>query len=334
MDERKVIQSGNFSYTISLPKDWVVRHKIAKGSKVFVGESANNLIISPENKNGKSFIRKEYSINVDGILPSIVIRDITAAYLTNSSSIRLYGKDLPKFIKQYKEAAQKHVGLEVIEETSSYVIFKDFVNLSELNIVDIVKRIDIVIQSLFEDNLECLSSQNKDLAEAIIKRDGEINRLVYLIFKCLNYITECPHEASNHGIETPYTNSVWELVTSLEKIGDGLKRFARIIPDQKIDTKDKKIISGFVEEVREFYLEVISSLYKGKTIGADTAADRRYLTTKKMNDYLSKSKSMHIHLLVTKLAPLISAINSTSRILRYIGFDKHTVVSGKVVSEN
>ena len=47
MEKRKIVQSGLFSYTVSLPKELLLRYKINKGSDVYISEYGDGLIITP-----------------------------------------------------------------------------------------------------------------------------------------------------------------------------------------------------------------------------------------------------------------------------------------------
>lgn len=45
MNSRKIIQLGNSSYVISVPKNWVKRNKLSKGDRLLVQENGKNDLI-------------------------------------------------------------------------------------------------------------------------------------------------------------------------------------------------------------------------------------------------------------------------------------------------
>src|SRR3989344_3560288 len=333
MDERKLVKSGMFSHTIALPKEWVTRHKLNKGSKVYLTEHQGALLLTPEKSKISLKEKGETMINIDGLAKNSIKRDIIASYLTNSGVVKLIGKDIKKNAQTYKEVISQLPGLEVIEETGDYIIVHDFINIEELNIPDIIKRTDIIIRSLFEDTFECLQNKSSDLAESIRKRDKEINRLVFLVYKCLNHVNDHPQEGKNHGIESPSCSThIWELNGYLEKIGDEIKRFASLVPKSKISAKENKEVENLLKDVEKFYIEIMTSLYKGSTANADESSEKRGEIKDKCNAFLEESKSPALTSIVSKLIYLISFINSISRIVRYILFDKHVVVRGPIIS--
>lgn len=46
MDPRKIIKFGNSSYVVTLPNEWVKKHKLDKGSQVFLSERGDSLMVN------------------------------------------------------------------------------------------------------------------------------------------------------------------------------------------------------------------------------------------------------------------------------------------------
>ena len=135
MEKRKLVQSGLFSFTVSLPKDWVTRHKLKKGSQIFLEERDDMLLLTPEQTpNLARKETKEHRLNVDIISENSLTRDIIASYLMNVRDIRLQGKNLRSNVEWCKNLIAMLPGLEVIEETGESLLIKDFINISELNV--------------------------------------------------------------------------------------------------------------------------------------------------------------------------------------------------------
>jgi phosphate uptake regulator len=220
--------------------------------------------------------------------------------------------------------------LEVIEETSNYLTIKNFINVDEFIVPDLLRRSDIIIRSMFSDIFECLETEDKKLAEAIIQRDREINRLTFIIYMCLNHINEYPQEAKMHGMEVFLSPHVWELNGYFEKIGDELKRFARLLPDSKLSKKVKEEIKSIFNQVQNFYLDVISSFYKSDIDKADKASGRRKAIFGICNDYLLHSRSPPERGMVSRMIYLISFVNGISRLARYVSIEKHNIVKGQI----
>ncbi len=336
MEKRKIVKSGLFSYTIVLPKDWIERHNLEKGSKVSILEQPEGLLITPEIKKIKQTTQKnEVVISIDNILPHSVVRNIIAAYLTNIRVVRIHGKEIKKNIGLYKKTISKLPGLEVIEETSDYIIFKDYINIEEIIIPDVLRRSDIILRSMFTDTLECLDSGDLELSETIRLRDQEVNRLSFLTYKCLNHINDNPHEDKIHGIKQSLSPHIWEFNTYLEKIGDEIKRFAITIPKAKLSSKDKNTIKLILIDIEDFYKEIITSLYKSDISRADkNSLLKRDNIINRCYNYLQKSDSRLGRNMANRMIYMTTFINSISRIVRFISFEDHKIVKGNILIGN
>jgi len=256
MEKRKLVKSGLFSYTIALPKDWVIRHKLGKGSTIYIDEQSGDLLLTPDKIIEQPASKeKEKVLYIDGVPAETILRDITAAHLMNINTICLKGDDLKKNIATFKKRISEFTGLEVIEETSDSLLIKDFVNINELNVHDLIKREDNIIRSMFLDTTDCLKNNDSNLAEAIRGRDKEVNRLAFMIYKCLNYIEEHPQQWKNHGVHPAYVAHVWEINGYLEKIGDEVKRIAMLVPETKLKPSERKDINSLIQDVEGFYKE-------------------------------------------------------------------------------
>ena len=331
MEKRKLVRSGMFSHTVTLPREWVTRHKLDKGKTVYLEEQADGLLIKPGKAEKKPTNETEEKvIYVDNVSPNSILRDITSSFLSNIGTIRLVGKSLRQNIALFKKNILRFPGFEVIEETSDFLLVKDFINIEELVIPNLLRRADTIIRSLILDSFECLDTKDQKLAEAIRLRDQEVNRLVFLIYKCLNYISEHPQEGESRGVHPSYITHVWELNGYLEKIGDEIKRFAMGIPKAKLSKQETKEMESLLKETEILYTETMTSLYTNNIMRSDKAADQRNKTVEKCNAYLAKSHSLHGRPMVSRLVYTISFINSISRIIRYITFEKRKIVKGSI----
>jgi len=329
MDERKLIKTGNFSYTIVLPKDWIVRHKLDKGNSVYINEQEDGLLIYPKKKKFKPY-RVVLEINADEVPLNGIMRDIVAGYLTNVQTIKIFGKSLRKIIKECKKIVSQLSGLEIIEETSDSLLIKDLINIDEIIVPDIVHRIDIIIRSMFLDAKECILNKDFELAESVILRDDEVNRLVFLVYKVINHINDHPDEGKIHGLNPTYATHVWELNGYYEKIGDEIKRFVRLFPKVIINKNDKNNIVSVLEQVEEFYINCMGSMYKNNIKKSDDASFHRNEIIKKSDKILLKTKKFGQRMMIDKLKSIISFINSISRINRYLLFEKHFITEGNL----
>lgn len=320
MAERKLVKSGLSSFTIALPKDWIDRNNLNKGSVVYCDEENNRLILMPK----KAKTKKKNAENVFDVdnaeTPLTIVWDVVSSYLTNSGDIRLIGKTLRQKMPIIRRATAQLVGLEVMEETSNSILFKDFINIDDIIIPHLVRRSDIILRSMFLDTASCLQLPDAELAEAIRLRDKEVNRLSFLMSKALNYLADHPHQAHSHGIAARNFMHCWELNMHLEKIGDEIKRLAMVIPNSQLQRHDQESIRLLLHDVQDFYLNSMNALHKHDIKLADRAAGNRENLIEKCDEYLNKTKSLYARQAIARLKYIVYNINDITRLVRYLSF--------------
>jgi phosphate uptake regulator len=323
MEERKLVKSGLSSFTIALPKDWVERNKLTKGSSVFCEEESDRLILLPKKVKEKKS-EEEKILLIDDISIKSLSRDLVANYLKNTGIIKLKGKELMSKLTEIKTVLSQLAGLEVIEETGDTLVLKDFIDIDEISLLNLLRRNDNVLRSMFTDTINCISSVNPELSEAVRLRDKEVNRLVFLIYKGLNYLAEHPQEASNQGIKPTNFMHLWELNNHLEKIGDEVKRIAMNSAKAKLGKNDILQIKPILEEVQEIYVQVMTATYKHDIFLSDKYAAQINDVQETCDKYLQTSKSIENRKFVARMRYLLSHINDISRLIRYFSFGKET----------
>jgi phosphate uptake regulator len=192
MDVRKLIGFGKGSFVISLPKNWVDANKLSKGALITVEESKAGLLLSP----GSDATRKEenkITINVaHKDLPTIKSEIITA-YLNDFDTIELLFKDLPKNGPKIKEIIRDLAGLEILEQTSHRLVAKDLLDINEISLQSIIRRMDLITRGMIEDTITCI--EKKSDPDSVSQRDAEVNRLHFLAFRVIRKALSNPRYA-------------------------------------------------------------------------------------------------------------------------------------------
>ena len=108
-----------------------------------------------------------------------MFRILIAAYIMGYSRIVLKSsKKFKPFIRDcVAHFTQIAIGPEIIEESNQNIVIKDLLNPKEMPFEKTIKRMYIIAESMHEDAITALKSRNKDLADEIIKRDDDIDRL-------------------------------------------------------------------------------------------------------------------------------------------------------------
>ncbi len=289
MDVRKIVSFGNSSFVISLPKAWVIKNSLKKGDTVAIEERNSELIVYARDKSKK----EQSSTRIECESKSIneLKTMIYAAYVNNYGSISLAGTNIKNNSAELKKIIHGLVGMEVVEETASLIVVKDLMDLSEVSIDSLVRRMDLLLKSMLED------SMSQDKVDSVQERDKEINRLALLSARVFKAATENP------SLLRIFQTTYWDVYVArqvafqLEHIGDNVKRASRLMASKKPAEELKKIYmqlcSRYAEVMKAYYSKDKNQAFK---LESDT---RKFLVS--LTAYMEKNKDPTYSLIVEKL---------------------------------
>jgi len=254
---RKLISFGKTSYVLSLPKEWVLRNKLEKGSLISIDENEGNLVLSSKTTEKKAE-PKETSIDIDGKNIIQIKREIIKAYVSNFNIIRISGNDLKTKAKEVRDILQNLMALEIMEQTAKTIIVKDFMDMDKISIKNLIRRIDIITRAMLIDARNTIKEDN---CESIQHRDEDVNRLAFLVFRAVKYALDNPAALKLYGMNVFDLLKHWEIASNLEKIADGTKRISRNFVRMKLNLNLSRQLSELCSEVEKKFLDTMKSYY-------------------------------------------------------------------------
>ncbi len=276
METRKLISFGSSSYVISLPKTWVSQNRLEKGDSLYVEEKSNELIITSGDSEKQKEV-KEKQIDCSGKPIEKIKCELFAAYLNNYNIIELRQLDEERIMK-VKEMLQGLAGLEILEQTSDKIIAKDLINIKEVSIKALMRRIDIIIRSMMDD---AMTSDQKNNVKSLYDRDEDINRLHYLVRRIITAALEDQKISRLFETEPKDILLDWEVALRLEKIGDNLKRINKCISKSKIEDKKFPVVLDIFNKLKSKYLGVMKAYYsKDLDIACEVETTKREIYDK------------------------------------------------------
>jgi|SRR3989344_4970095 len=276
MHTRRLVKAGQASHTISLPKEWLDKNNLKKGDTVYIKEKTDReLIVTPEGKElaAKS---KDIVINTSNKALDIIQREITSAYINNYNTITIVGRDLDEKSKDVRRMLHDFVALEIAEQTSDKIIAKDLLNWKEISIDKTIRRMDIIIRSIFEDTIKSLKGKN--LHESIHFRDFDVNRLYFLMFRIFKGALTDINIASNFNVSNADILSDWYFVLNLENVADNLKNTCKLFTE--LNESDLKELEEMYKLMNSSYLDALKAYYdKDKELAQKVASQRQAVLT-------------------------------------------------------
>ncbi len=151
MEERKIVKSGNTSYILALPINWVRKNSLNSGMQVQVYENELGDLVIATKKSQTTPKEAIVTIRVDGKDIETICLDFLGAYIHDASSIIFEGKDLPKISDKLLDFVKDFIGLDVIEQSTKVIMVKNFFLLDqETSPGIIIKKMDITNRAGFE----------------------------------------------------------------------------------------------------------------------------------------------------------------------------------------
>ena len=143
MEYRKLIKFGNSSHVISLPKTWLDKQGIKKGDIIYFEENENGDIIISSKEYKDTDEGKNLKIDIDGLTNKEIQLEIVSGYIKEFRKIILTGKEIKTKATEIRKILHELIGIEIIEQTKSKIIAKDFLNICEIRLEDLRKRLNM-----------------------------------------------------------------------------------------------------------------------------------------------------------------------------------------------
>ena len=272
METRKLVRTGAETYTLSLPKEWVKRNKLNKGDLLFIAENKDTLEIRAVDK-ARQKETKEVTILIDNKNINTIRRETISAYINNFSQLTFAGEMLDQKLEELMKLLNNFLALEVIEQTERRLVVKDYLDLKEFSLDNIIRRMDMLVRSIMMDSKDCF--EKKGLHENLKLRDYEVDKLFFLI----NRLLRSRDISSKEAIAYFWTAKI------LESISDEVKEVA----EEFEKSGDKNILKKY-DSVEEYYKEAVKAYMKKDRELADKMIGRK----NELADEMDKIKEKEI----------------------------------------
>jgi phosphate uptake regulator len=312
MQVRKLVKSGESSLVTAIPQDWLKKNKLKAGDLVYFNDQNNSLVLQAEEKEEKA-PSQEIVINIDGKEEKTIYRDINAAYLDNYDFVIIKGKEITKRSKKIKSFISDLVALEVMEESTDKIVAKNFLNIKDLDIKLLIRRMDNITRSMIIDLKQAIT--DKEIGESVVARDLDVNRVNFLVLKILKVANKNKSLFNYIGIAESDLLMYWDLNVHLEKIADRVKNMATLV--QPLNKKEAEEFLEIFNKIDDMYKEGMTAFYENSTKKSDDVWAKRISIGNALQKYLKTNPTFYEAQLAINCFTMISYINDIGRIVRY-----------------
>lgn len=247
MEIRRVQMTGGSSYIITLPKDWIKKLKIQKNDQIgLITQSDGTLLVTPKIDRETTQKTKEFDVsNITN--QNFLLRQLIGAYISgyNSIEIKSSTRMSPAVKMTVRKFTQATIGQEIVEETDTHIIVKDILNPAEMPFDRTIKRMHIIVKGMHEDTMSAIQRNDKSLAEDVLSRDNEIDRLHWLVARQHNIILQNVSFAEKMGITIELAATSFLISRIIERIGDHIIKIAK----NALNVTDKKVDEPITEKL-------------------------------------------------------------------------------------
>ena len=239
METRKVQVTGGSTYTVSIPKSWATENGVNAGSVVEFYPESDSLFMTPKTEED----RTEGTLDITDLHEQELMRAVMTMYVSGFDIIALESATITTDQRRtIRQATQSLVGLEVLEETADRIVIRDLLDSSELSIHNAVTRMRLISLSMLDDALTALADLDTELAEDVIQRDEDVDRLWMVVSRIFRSTLRTPKAAEELGLPREICFDYHSSARQLERIGDHATKIAHLtknieepVPDEVID---------------------------------------------------------------------------------------------------
>ncbi|WOF16186.1 phosphate uptake regulator PhoU [Methanoplanus sp. FWC-SCC4] len=260
MEVRKVQITGGSSYIVSLPKEWIRNSNIKKNDPLgLIIQPDGSLTVTPK-ITGKIVERiKEFDLK--GVNDhETLYRLLIGAYVTGYNTIRItsHGR-LPSYAhRAVRMFIQSSIGQEVSEETETTIIIKDLLNPGEMPFENVISRMKVIIEGMLGDSMFALKTRDTDLADDVMSREKDVNRLYWLISRQYNLLLRNISLSGEMGMDVDKALHYLQASRVLERAGDQVESIAENVQSLLFVSIEKRALDT-IQSLSSEAIEILDS---------------------------------------------------------------------------
>ncbi len=293
-ETRRIQKTGGSTFVVSLPKKWIQTTGLKKGDQVALGVTGDGtLTVDPHMPRESEKLVKIVEVN-NATDTRALLRQLIGTYVTGYDviEIRAKGRIPAELRKVIQDFARRVIGPEVVEESSSLVVLQDVADHADLDMRKVVRRMHLMAKNMLEESIKSVKELDKGMADEIIARDDEVDRLHWFVEKQHAMIRRNISFAAKMKSTWLESDSMLSTSKALERIADHATRIAHsvdLLGDSKIDSDTMKNLEQLSAEAVSILDCSIEALFKRDSSQANHCIERTSGLREKTNAFLDET---------------------------------------------
>jgi phosphate uptake regulator len=231
--QRKLQITGGSTYILSMPKEWVTRNQLKKGSSMVLREEDDgSLSVTPSELKRKEKQDEAFIKVSPNDIPEAVTRKAISVYLAGYNILHLKAQAQQplssKLRNHLKNFARNYlVGTEIVIDTPTDLTLQVLLNYPELSVQSALSRMSIIASSMHKEAITTLKKSDYTAAKAVIETDREVNRFGLYIVRLLKLAISNPRIIKEIGLNNSKNCLGYRLIAkSVERTADHATKIA------------------------------------------------------------------------------------------------------------
>ncbi|HID05310.1 MAG TPA: phosphate uptake regulator PhoU [Candidatus Caldiarchaeum subterraneum] len=202
----QLIKGGSF--TLTIPRWWISKQRLRKGSKLFISEDGPSLrIVSTAILSSK----KRTELNLDAVedvqhviymIWTYYMQGLDEIVVSSSSPISADGK------RQLRAVRMDLPGIDIVREDERSVVFSVSGEFDDITLDEVIKNMHSMVLAVQRDAVRAVVEGNIEMAREVVERESEILRIYRRVIRQIALCSMNPQVAYRSGV-----NNSRELIT-------------------------------------------------------------------------------------------------------------------------
>ncbi len=253
MERRKVQVTGGSTYTVSLPKEWAEDNDVEAGTELAMFPRRGSIVAEVLDTEGSN---TEGVMDITDVEGDHLVRAVITMYVAGFDVIRFEGEHITGEQRRVlRETGRRLSGLEVVEETRDVITFHELLDSSEISLHRTVSRMRLIVTGMFEDAVSALVDGDEVLAEDVVERDDEPDRMFAMVNRIFRASLRDLRSVDDLDVTREECFDYYSAARQLERIADHSTKIAEVAVDMDRTLDDE--VAAAVESASDAASSVV-----------------------------------------------------------------------------
>ena len=173
--KRRLVQHGNTSLTVSLPKNWTEKFNLKKGDEIELFPGNHQLVLQA--KNAPEPLKKgSLDISPLGVMTR---RFFDAMYKAGYDEVEVYYNDPEQLDYIHKSINLEALTFEIVKQEKNKCLIKNITEVDNKDIDSLIRRTVLLLKVTGEDLLIALTNGDQDTIKSIEHLEHTNNKFTH-----------------------------------------------------------------------------------------------------------------------------------------------------------